>query len=320
MQPGDVSDIPIRYGGNFYILRRGDSVEKTFAEAKPELLVSLRNRRGYGAAFQLAQKAKTRLQETKDPQKVAQELAAEANMAPAAMVRETGFIKPGDDVPDIGTNQQFEQALASLNNANDIGEPTGIKGGFAIPMLLDKKEPRIPDFDEVKTKIADAIKQQRAKEQLEQKAKDLLASATTPDALKAAGEKEGYDSGLEEKWKLGSSLGKAGISTALDDLIYSLKPGEVSKTPIKIEDKWVVVGVKNRTDADQNGFAAQRDTLRQSMISERQDQVFEDYIAGVQQRMKQQGKIEINQKVLTQLEESEPAAEPGFPGGLNFPQ
>lgn len=320
MQPGDMSDIPIRYGGNFYILRRGDSVPKSFAEAKPELLVSLRNRRGYGAAFQLAQKAKTRLQETKDPQKVAQEFATEANMAPAAMVRETGFIKPGDDVPDVGVNQQFEQALASLNNANDIGEPTGIKGGFAIPMLLDKKEPRIPEFDEVKTKIADAIKQQRAKEQLEQKAKDLLASATSPDALKAAGEKDGYDSGLEEGFKLGSSLGKAGISTALDDLIYSLKPGEVSKTPIKVEDKWVVVGLKNRVDADQNGFAAQRDTLRQSMTSERQDQVFEDYIAGVQQRLKQQGKIEINQKLLTQLDESEPAAEPGFPGGLNFPQ
>lgn len=314
MTPGDMSDIPIRYGGDWYILRRGDSVPKTFAEAKPELLVSLRNRRGYGAAFQLAQKAKTRLQETKDPQKVAQELAAEANMSPADMVRETAFVKPGDEVPDIGVNQQFEQALSSLNNPNDIGEPTGIKGGFAIPMLLEKKEPRIPEFDEVKTKVADAIKQQRAKEQLEQKAKDLVASASNPDALKAAGEKEGFDSGLEEGFKLGSSLGKAGISTALDDLIYSLKPGEVSKTPIKVEDKWVVVGLKNRIDADQNGFAAQRDTLRQSMISERQDQVFEDYIAGVQQRMKQQGKIQIYQDVLTQLDEAEPAAEPIFPG------
>ena len=320
MQPGDMSDIPIRYGGDWYILRRGDGVPKTFEQAKQELLVSLRNRRGYGAAFQLAQKAKTRLQETKDPQKVAQELATEANMNAADMVRETGFVKPGDDVPDIGTNQQFEQALEPLNNANDIGEPTGIKGGFAIPMLLEKKEPRIPEFDEVKSKVADAIKQQRAKEQLEQKAKDLLASAPNPDALKAAGEKDGFDSGLEEGFKLGSSLGKAGISTALDDLIYSLKPGEVSKAPIKVEDKWVVVGLKNKVDADQGGFAAQRDTLRQSMLSERQDQVFEDYIAGVQQRMKQQGRIEIYQNVLAQLDELEPAAEPGgFPGGLNFP-
>lgn len=320
MTPGDVSDIPIRYDDDWYILRRGDSVPKTFAEAKPELLVSLRNRRGYGAAFQLAQKAKTRLQETKDPQKVAQELATEANMNTADMVRETGFVKPGDDVTNIGTNQQFEQALASLNNPNDIGEPTGIKGGFAVPMLLEKKEPRIPEFDEVKSKVADAIKQQHAKEQLEQKAKDLLATATSPDALKAAGEKEGFDSGLEEGFKLGSSLGKAGISSALDDLIYSLKPGEVSKAPIKVEDKWVVVGLKNRVDADQGGFAAQRDTVRQSMISERQDQVFEDYIAGVQQRMKQQGRIMIYEYVLAQLDASEPAAQPGFPGGLNIPE
>jgi peptidyl-prolyl cis-trans isomerase D len=317
MQPGQISDIPTRYLGNWYILRRGDSVTKTFAEAKPELLVSLRNRRGYGSAFQVAQKAKTRLQETKDPQKVAQELASEANMTPAEMVHETAFIKPGDDVPDIGSNQQFEQSLEPLTNANDVGEVTGVKGGFAIPMLLEKRDPRIPDFDEVKSKVSDAIKQQRAKEQLEQKAKDLAASLSSPDALKATGEKEGFASGLEENFKLGSSLGKAGISPQLDDLIYNMKAGEVSKTPLRVEDKWVIVGLVKKTDADMTGLFAQRDTLKQSMMSERQDQVFEDYIAGVQQRMKRDGKIKIYDKVLAQLEEDEPAAEPGLPGGFS---
>ena len=319
MRPGEVTDIPIRFGGNWYILRRGDSVPKTFAEAKSDILVSLRNRKAYGEAFKLAQQAHTRLKETKDPQKVAQELAAQANMTPAEMVRETPFIKAGDDVPDIGANQQFEQTIEPLNNPNDVGEATGIKGGFAIPMLVEKKEPRIPDFDEVKTKIADEIKKQRAKEQLEQKAKDLTASLSGPDAIKAAGEKEGYEAGAEESFKLGSSLGKAGSSTALDDLIYSLKQGEFSKTPIKVEDKWVIVGVTKRYDADMTGLAAQRDTLKQSMMSERQDQVFDDYVAGVQQRMKQDGKIKIYQDVLAQLDEGEPAAEPGLPPGLNFP-
>jgi len=166
MQVGDVSDIPIRFGGNWYILRRGDSVQKTFEEAKPELLVSARNSRSYNTAFQLAQKAKKRLDVTKDPQKVAQELAGEAHMTPAEMVRETAFIKRGDDVPEIGSNQQFEQALDPLNNPKDVGEPVGVKNGFAIPILVEKREPRIPEFDEVKSKVADAIKHQRAKDQL----------------------------------------------------------------------------------------------------------------------------------------------------------
>ncbi len=318
MQVGEVSDIPIRYGGNWYILRRGDSVPKTFEQAKPELLVSLRNRRGYGVAFQLAQKAHTRLQETKDPQKVAQEFATEANMAPADMVRETAYIKPGDDVPNIGTNQQFEGALAALNNPNDVGEVTGVKDGFAIPMLLDKKDPRVPEFDEVKTKIADALKQQRAKEQLEQKAKDLAASLSGPGDLKAAGEREGFDSGLEEGYKRESTLGKAGASEVLDDAIYALKEGEISKTPIRVDDKWVIIGIVKRENANMATFNADRDRIKGTMLRDRQSQVFEDYITAAQQRMKRDGTIKIYEKVLKQLEEAEPAAQP-LPGGLNFP-
>src|SRR5258705_7732303 len=246
MQPGEVSDVPIKYAGNYYILRRGDAVPKTLEEAKPELLVSLRNRRGYSTAFQLARRAETRLKETKDPQKVAQELAAEANMTPAEMVRETPYVKPNDDVPTIGSNQQFEQTLAKLNNPNDVGEPTGVKGGFAIPLLVDKKEPRIPDFDEVKTKVSDALKRQRANEQLEQKAKELTASVTSPDGLKAAAEKLGLEASTEEGYKVGGPLGKAGESPALDDSIYGLKAGELNKKPVKVGANWVVFGVTSR--------------------------------------------------------------------------
>lgn len=319
MEVGQISDIPTRYLGNWYILRRGDSVPKTFEDAKPELLVSLRNRRGYNAAFELAKKAQARLQETKDPQKVAQEFAGQANMSAAEMVRETPFVKPTDDVPNIGSNQQFDQALAPLNNPKDVGSPVGVKGGFAIPMLLEKKDPRIPDFDEVKSKISEVIKDQRATEQLEQKAKDLAASLTSADGIKAAGEKEGFDAAVQEGFKLGGSLEKAGTSTVIDDLVYGLKPGEFSKTPIKIDGKWVIVGVTRKTDADMTGLPAQRDTLKQSMISERQEQVFDDYIEGVELRMKRSNDIKIYTEVLAQLDESEPAAEPGLPPGFNLP-
>lgn len=320
MQVGEVSDIPVRYANNWYILRRGESVPKTFEQAKPELLVSARNNRGYGVAFDLAKKAAARLKETKDPQKVAQEFAAQANMNAAEMVRETGYIKPGDDVPNIGANQNFEQAVALLNNPNDVGDQVGVKDGFAIPMLVDKKEPRVPEFDEVKSQIADAMKQQRAKEQIEQKAKDIIAGLSGPDSVKAAGEKNGFDAGYEEGFKLTSTLGKAGTSTAIDEAIYGLKEGEISKTPIKVDDKWVIVGVVKRIEPDFKAFTeSERDRLKQQQLSARQNQVFEDYIARVQQKMKQDGKIEIYDKVLQALDESQPVAEPALPPGLNFP-
>lgn len=318
MEPGDVSDIPIRYAGNWYILRRGESVPKTFEEAKPELVASLRNRKGYVAAAKLAERAQSRLKETKDPQKVAQELAAEANMKPGDMVKETAFVKPGDDVKDIGSSQQFEAAIAPLNNPNDIGDRTGVKGGFAIPMLVEKKEPRIPDFEEIKTKVADAVKQQHAKEQLEQKAKDLAASLNGAADLKAAAEKAGFEAASEDGFKLGSPLGKAGTSPVLDEAVYALKNGEVTKSPLKIGDTFVVLGVTNRHEADLAEFAKQREQLTQTMLAAKQNQVYEDYISAVQQRMKQDGKIKVYADVLASLEESEPEVDsapqrPQFP-------
>lgn len=322
MTVGQITDVPIRYGGNFYILRRGESVPKTFEQAKPELLVSARNQRGYGVALEIAKKAAARLKETKDLQKVAQEFAAQANMSPAEMVRETDYVKPGDDVPNIGSNQQFEQALASLNNPNDVADQVGVKDGFAIPMLVDKKEPRIPEFDEVKTKVAADIKQQRAKDQLEQKAKELAASLNSPDAVKTTGEKEGFDSGYEEGFKLNSTLGKAGTSTAIDDAIYGLKQGEISKTPIKVDDKWVIVGIVKRIEPDFKAFnEGERDRLKQQLLGARQNQVFEDYIARVQQKMKEDGKIKIYDDVLKELDETQAASapEPALPPGFNFP-
>ena len=310
MQPGDVSDIPIKYGGNWYILRRGDSVPKTFEEAKSDLLASLRNRKGYVAAAKLAERAQNRLKETKDPQKVAQELAGEANMKPADMIKDTSFIKPGDDVKDIGSSQQFEAVVAPLNNPNDVGERTGVKGGFAVPMLLEKKEPRVPEFDEVRTNVADVLKQQRAKEQLEQKAREFASSVNSAADLKASAEKAGFDVATDDGYKLGSALKDAGTSPALDEALYALKDGDVTKSPIKVGDSFVVVGLAKRFDADLAEFARQKEQLTQSMLSGKQSQIYEDYISAVLQRMKQDGKIRIYTDVINNLEDSEPEVAP----------
>ncbi len=111
MQPGDISDIPVRYAGNWYILRVGNSVPKTFEEAKPDLLASLRNRKGYAVAAKLAERAQNRLKETKDVQKVAQELAAEANMKPAEMVKETSLSNPATTFQTLAAASSLKQPL-----------------------------------------------------------------------------------------------------------------------------------------------------------------------------------------------------------------
>ena len=309
MQPGEVTD-PIKYKNAYYILRRGEAVPKTFEEAKAELVVSLRNRRGYAIAQKIAQKAQDRLKETKDPQKVAQELAAEANMTVAEMVRETPFVKPGDDVPNIGSSQQFEDAIAPLSNTNDVGDRTQVKNGFAVPMLVDKRDPRIPDFAEVKDQVTKAVKEEQAKTQLEAKAKELIATAKTPGDLKAAAEKLGLEAKAEANYKLATPLGEAGSSVLIDDPLYAAKAGEMIKTPILLNQNYLVIGVSKRTDADLTEYAKQSDSLMQSALTERKNQVFEDYLSTVKRNMESNGKIKINKEILVALQDEEEQAAP----------
>lgn len=306
---GQVGD-PLKTGNAYYIFRRGPAVPKSFEDARQELLVSLRNRRSYAAAAQLAQKAQDRLKEARDPQKVAQELSAEANMTPAEMVRETGFIKPGDDVPEIGTSPQFEDAVKPLAEAGAVGERVGIKNGFAIPQLVEKRDPRIPELAEVRDKVAEDFKRSRASEQLEAVARELAAGAQSPDALKAAAGKAGLKAEDEEAYKLGRPLGTAGTDPALDAAVYALKPGEVTKTPVKVGDRWVVVALRARKDADPAEFDKQRSTLTETALSERRNQVFDDFLVEARRRLDEKGQIEIFRDALTQLEASEPAAAP----------
>jgi peptidyl-prolyl cis-trans isomerase D len=307
---GQVGD-PLKTGSAYYIFRRGPAVPKTFEDARQELLVSLRNRRSYAAAQAVAQKAQDRLKETHDPQKVAQEFAAEANMSPAEMARETGFVKPGDDVKEIGSSPQFEDAVKPLEEPNQVGDRVGVKNGFAIPMLVEKRDPRVPEFDEVKDKVAADLKRSRASEQLEQAARELASNSAGPDALKAAAEKAGLKAQDEEGFHLGRPVGSAGADPALDTAVFALKAGETAKTPVKVGDAWVVVAVRNRKDADPAEFDKQRTSLVESAMRERREQLFDEFLTSARRRLEEKGDIQLNRELLAQLEESEaPAALP----------
>ena len=312
MQEGQVSD-PVYTAGAYYIFRRGPAVPKTFEEAKRELIVSQRNTRAYKSAAELAARAEQRLKETKDFQKVAQELAAEANMSAGEMVRETPFVKPGDDVPEIGSSPQFEEAIKPLENANDIGGRVSVKNGFAVPMLVERREPRIPDLAEVRDEVVRRARQARAQSQLEQTARELAANNGSPDALKAAAEKLGLEVKTADSYKLGSPLEGAGTSASADDAIYNLKEGEVYKTPVKLGDAWVVVAATKRTEADLAEFAKQRDQLTQSLLTTRRNDVFEDYVGATRARLDREGKVKIYEDVLARnADEAESAAPPPF--------
>ncbi|MGQ0541810.1 MAG: SurA N-terminal domain-containing protein [Blastocatellia bacterium] len=313
MEPGEVTE-PISYQGRYFILRRGEDVPKPFEDAKKELDVSLRNRRAYEAAAVLAQKVTESLKVTKDPQKTALEFAAQANMSVADMVRETAYVKPGDNVENIGTSPQFEDGIAPLENVSDVGDKIPVQNGFAIPMLADKKEPRDAEFDEVKAKLVDLVKLEKAQNMIESIANQIAANAGSASGLSAAAQSSNMKALESKSFILGSPLGEgpsATTSEALQEAIYGMKVGEVTKTPIKIGDSYFIVGVTNREEANMDDFAKQRTTLMEQMLNQKRGEVFSEYLTATRRRLETAGEIKIYNDAVAKLDE------PALPFDLN---
>jgi len=304
MRPGDVTE-PISYQGRYFILRRGEDVPKTYDTAKKEIEVSLRNRRAYAVAAELAQKVVDSLKETKDPVKTAQAFAAQANMSAADMVKETAFLKPGDDVPSIGISPQFEEGIAPLANVNDVGDKTPIQNGFAIPMLAEKKDPRDSEFDEVKAQIVDVVKLEKARSTIEEIAKQLASGAASASALAGSATSKGLTAKDQKNFVLGSPLGEgptAGTSEALENAVWAMKVGEVMKTPVQVGDNWYVVGVTKREDADTAEFGKQRSGLIEQMLGKKRSAIFSDYLAATKQKYESNGSIKIYKDALDKVD------------------
>jgi peptidyl-prolyl cis-trans isomerase D len=315
MQEGEVTE-PIKDGTNYVIFRRGKEIPKTFEDAKKELEVSLRNRKAYAVVADLAQKIVDDLKQTKDAKVTAQKFAAQANMSVADMVKETAFVKQGDNIPDIGISPQFEAGIAPLENANDVGEKTPIQNGFAIPLLVEKKDPRDATFDEVKSQIAETVKIEKARTQVEDIAKQIASGAATAGDLNAAATSKGLKAQEQKSFILGSPLGQgpsASTNEQLEDAVFALKAGEVTKTPIKVGDNWVVVGATKREDANMDEFAKQRDQLQQTMLQQKRGGVFSDYLAAVRQKMEQSGEIKIYDDVLAKIDAATEKDNPPVP-------
>ena len=228
------------------------------------------------------------------------------------MVRETGFVKPGDTVENVGVSPQFEEGIAGLENQSDVGDKIPVQNGFAVPLLVEKREPRDAEFEEVKEQVAEAVKMEQARGRVEEIAKQIAASATSAGNLAVAAQSKGLKALDAKSFILGSPLGQgpsAATSDALEDTVFNLNTGEVTKTPIKIGDNWYVVGMANRQEADMTEFAKQRESLIEDSLTEKRGQVFSDYLAAKRREMETKGDIKIYKDALEKVDATDATLE-----------
>ncbi len=208
----------------------------------------------------------------------------------------TDFVSRTDTLPGVGPAPQLLEAVFSAAEKSPPDEAETPQG-FVIYQLLAIKPPATPTFDEIRSRAETEFKNDRATNLLAQKTQELSDRAKADHDLKKAAKELGAAMKTSDFVLPDGQVPDIGSMTGPASAAFSMKPGEISG-PIESANSGVVLSLLERQDPTEQDFAAKRDGILNTLLQERQNQLFGLFVENVRQQMEKSGKIKINQQEL----------------------
>ncbi|HMV51096.1 MAG TPA: peptidyl-prolyl cis-trans isomerase [Blastocatellia bacterium] len=306
LKVGDI-DGPFREGPSWYILKITEQREIPFEQMKPTLLATAKNNKAFSKANELAQKVYEKATELnpKDLKKGAEEVSKELKVSVDSMSKTTPYFKDGDSLPGLGdstsraSNPAFDSAVSSLKKG-EIGTPVSIPGGYAVPQVIDIVEGGAAlTFDQARNQVEDKLRQEKEPNLAKARAQELVNQAGSAADLERLIKAEGLDVKKDTNFNNyqfpGAASGGLQAQNLARAMMFNLKEGEVNKTPVKVGASYLIFAAAKRTEADLSKLAAERESVRQNIIIERQNTAYEAFVKELRKRYEAEGKIKIYQ-------------------------
>jgi peptidyl-prolyl cis-trans isomerase D len=295
LKPGQTSDlVKTQYGYHIIqVLQHQDAGLRPFEEAKSELAAQWKKQSVNDAMNKISDTAQAVLQ--KDPAHP-EKVAAGLNME---LVRVDGFAA-GQTVKEIGPSPDFDQAVAALKKGEASQLLALTDNKVALVLVTDVTPPRPQTFEEVQSKIRDAMVQNKLAAAVQNHARELVEKAKSMggDLAKAA-----KAMGLEVKTS--GEIDRSGTIPGLGSANYVQEgftsPDGTVFGPIATPDGTVVAKLLAHVDPDLSKLPEQRAALRDEIKSQKARDRNSLFEAGLREALIKQGKIKIHQPVIDRL-------------------
>jgi peptidyl-prolyl cis-trans isomerase D len=289
---GGTSDV-VKSSYGYHIIHVDDKQEahvKSLDEVKPQIEAVLRQQKAARAAEGEANAFVTQAR-TSGLDKAAS--------AKGLQVTTTDFVSRTDSLPGIGNAPQFMEA-AFAQTAKSAPDMIQIPQGFVIYQVLDIKPPATPTFEEIRSRVEEEFKNQRATELLGQKTQELADRAKAEHDLKKVAKELGATVKTSDLVDPNGQVPDIGSMTGPASAAFSLKQGEISG-PINSGSNGAVLQVLEKQQPSDTDFAAKKDEVRDALLQQKQNELFGLFVTNLRQQMEKAGKIKINQEEMKGL-------------------
>jgi peptidyl-prolyl cis-trans isomerase D len=241
----------------------------TLAAAREEIIKELKTQRGKELTFQLANQAYEGIIQAGSLDKY----AAQA----AAAVQTTDHFPQSNPPRPLAGQPELLKTIFGLKKG-ELSSLLEIEGGYAVFYVDDAKEPQVPMLAEVRATVEKDFLDEQARTQAKKAAEDLLAQAKKDSSLVAAAEKS-QAGVLETAFFSRSQPATSGLPSAV--AAQGLKLSAASPYPDEIAgngDTFYVLRFKEGKPANEEAFADQKETLRKTLIQEKQAEVMNAWL------------------------------------------
>jgi peptidyl-prolyl cis-trans isomerase D len=231
----------------------------------------------------------------------------QAAAAKGLQVINTEFFSRNEALPGVGSSPQFADAVFGAGEKSPP-DMVQLQQGFVIFKLIGVKPPATPSFEEIRSRVEQEFQNERANQLLGQKTQELSDRAKAEHDLKKAAKELGAAMKTSDFVLPTGQVPDIGSMAGPASVAFTMKPGEIS-APINAGTTGAVLQLLEKQEPAADEFARKKDEIRDSLVLQKQSELFGLFITNLRQQMEKSGKIKINEQEMKAL--SRGAAEQG---------
>jgi peptidyl-prolyl cis-trans isomerase D len=263
---------------------------KPLAEVKSEIEPVLKKQKAAAQAQSLASAVQT-LARTAGMEKA----AAEKGLS----VTTTDPITQTDQLPGIGAAPDFMSALFAAKK-NDSPATATTPVGDVIFQVTEIQPPQTPSFEQVKARVEEQFKNQRAQALLAQKTQQLADRAHADHDLAKAAKEVGATMKTSDLVDRNSQVPELGAMTGSASVAFTMKAGDISG-PIQGGPNGVVLKVLEMQEPTPEQIKQGWDKAKDALLEQKRQEYENLYVENLRSTLEKEGKIKINKTEMERL-------------------
>jgi peptidyl-prolyl cis-trans isomerase D len=270
LKKGELAPAPVRTPFGYHaikVLDVKDGGKTPFKDVVDAIKAKLAAKRAEDEASKKAGADQAKLLAAKD-------FAAEAHTL--GLPLRDAFVARGEPIVGIGRDPKVEETVFSVS-VGGTSTPIKVPAGYAIVRVVQQSPAGVPPLEEIKPRVIEAIKRERAEVIAMDRAKALVAAVGKGGDFLTTAKADGFATGETPLFSRAEPPKEARLPGGVLLAAVQTPTGQVSE-PVKTGAAIYVVKTLERQPADVAGFDKQREEFEKQALEQKRSQAWDAWV------------------------------------------